>query len=139
MKVALAEIPGITSSDQTRWRLRVLTVNGNSPVLTSLLHWATSEKTDHKKIIKVMRIVGQSQRVTNEKHVRKSGNPAHDNVYEMRADKSRARVMFFYDDVEGRVICTVPYWKGKGHSGRDQSTAFDRCERLRKLYFETRP
>ena len=138
MKIELVEIPGMTLSDQTRWRIRALALDGQSPVLTSLLQWATSQKTDYNKIIKVMRIVGQSHRVTNQKHVRKSGNSSHDNVYEMRADKSHARVMFFYDTDQDFAICTHRYWKGKGHSSRDQATAFDQCERLREIYFQNK-
>ncbi len=80
--------------------------------------------------MKVMCLAAQQDRVRNPKHVKKSGNAAHGNVYEMIAYTSRARLMFFYDDAEeSLIICTNEYEK-KG----DQDAAFARCAALREIY-----
>ena len=79
--------------------------------------------------MKVMRWLGQFNRIRNEKQVTKSAKFA--DVYEMRADKGHARIMFFYDPEAGTAICTNAYWKGKG----SQDHAFQACDGFRKVYF----
>lgn len=103
-----------------------------SPALEALVDWSQNQKPDFKKIKKVLEIVGQTHRVQNEKHVKKSRNPNHENVYEIRADKGHARLMFFYSEEEGTAIfaCTNPYWKGEG----SQDQAFETCNKLRLAY-----
>jgi hypothetical protein len=100
--------------------------------LEALTNWSQNQKADFKKIKKAIEIVGQTQRVQNEKHVKKSSNPNHDNIYEIRAHKGHARLMFFYSEDEGTAIfvCTNPYWKGKG----SQDQAFETCNKLKLAY-----
>lgn len=130
MKLELLEIPGVETSHQTSWKIRALAIDGAAPALDALLAWEKSEKADFKKIMKVMRIVGQSERVRDEKHVKKSSNADHENVYEMRAHRGHARLMFFYsEENDAVVVCTNFYWKGKG----DQDIAFGQCSRLKQL------
>jgi len=80
-----------------------------------------------------MRLAAQLVRVQNPKHVKKSANPRHGNVYEMLAYTGAARLMFFYDDEErALIVCTNEYEKSKG----DQDAAFARCAALRELYLK---
>lgn len=129
MKIELLEIPGLKESEQSTWKVRALAIDGEAPALKALRDWEESENADYKKIMKVMRIVGQMRRVHDEKKVKKSSNPKHEGAYEMRADKDHARLMFFYSD-DAVVVCTNSYWKGKG----SQDTAFRHCSELRHFY-----
>lgn len=139
MKFDLKEVVGLSESDQTHWKIRTLVIDHNgktsSPALEALEEWSKSEKADFKKIIKVMKRVGQTRRVLDPKHVKKSTNPKHKNVYEMRADKGHARLMFFYSEKNQTAIavCTNKYRKGEG----DQNQAFEKCDQFRKLYEES--
>ncbi len=130
MKIGLLEIPRMNASQQTCWKIRALVVDGRAPALDALLTWRESEEADYKKIMKVMRIVGQRNRVQIEKYIKKSANPAHGDVYEMRADRSHARLMFFYSEDESIIVCTNSYWKNKGN----QNIAFGHCAQLRLVY-----
>lgn len=136
MGFELLEIPGLKASEQTRWKIRALALDGRSPALGALLEWQESEKADFKKIMKVLRMLGQVPRVHDEKKVKKSSNPDHEGTYEARADKGHARLMFFYcEEDESLVICTNHYWKGRGN----QNMAFKQCSDLRTLYLKSRP
>lgn len=134
----VTKVDGISDLSQEHWiwKLRVLTLEKDnitkSPALEALSDWAKNQKPDFKKIIKVIQLVGQTHRVQNPKHVKKSSDPKHDNVYEIRADKGHARLMFFYSEDEGTAIfvCTNPYWKGDG----SQDQAFETCNKLRLAY-----
>lgn len=134
----VTKVDGISDISQKHWlwKLRVLTLEKDnitkSPALEALVDWEKNQKPDFKKIKKVIQIVGQTDRVKNEKHVVKSSNAKHENVYEIRADKGHARLMFFYSEDEGTAIfaCTNPYWKGKG----SQDEAFETCNKLRIAY-----
>jgi hypothetical protein len=131
MKVELREIPGLEASGQTIWKIRALAIEGKSTVLNDLLAWSATEKQDYRKIMKVLRIVGRVRRVQNPKHVKKSSRPKHEDIYEIRADKSHARLMFFYSEEDDAVVvCTNTHWKGSGN----QDASFDRCAQLRVLY-----
>lgn len=136
MKFELKEVDGLSESDQTHWKIRILTVNQNgetkSPAMDSLEEWSKNQKADFNKIIKVMKRVGQTTRVKDPKHVKKSTNEKHEDVYEMRADKGHARLMFFYSQKNKTAVavCTNPFWKGKG----DQNQAFEICDQMRKIY-----
>jgi len=73
----------------------------------------------------------KSYGVTDEKLVTKCANPNHGNVYEARAHKGKARLMFFYSEEEEAVIvCTNPFWKGQGN----QDGAFSTCAKLKSIF-----
>lgn len=136
MRFDLDSVQGLASSDQTHWKIKLLVIETEgqkkSPALDALESWARNQKSDFNKIIKVMKRVGQTTRVRDPKHVKKSKNSKHENVYEMRADKGHARLMFFYSENDQAVVvvCTNPYWKGKG----SQDQAFELCDQLRRQY-----
>jgi hypothetical protein len=132
VKLELVQIPGLRAEEQTRWQVRALAFDGQSPALAALRQWQQTGIADFKKIMKVMRIVGGMHRVPDENKVKRSENPAHGDVYEMRAHKGHARMMFFYSERDDAavVVCTNDYWKGKGSQG----AAFARCAKLKQLY-----
>ncbi len=135
MKIQLEEVPGLSTTDQTCWQVRALAIDGKSPALAALDSWATSSSADYKKILKVLRIVGQFRRVTDETKVTKSADPDHGDIYELRAHKGHARLFFFYSDQgEAVIVCTNAYWKGKG----SQQQAFALCARLKSIYLCSR-
>lgn len=132
MAPRLIQIPGIENHHQTVWQVRALEINGRNLVLPDLAEWSKSSPADYKKIMKVLCMVGQQDRIRDEKKVKKSKH--HENIYEIRADKGSARLMFFYcEGTQSVVICTNTYWKTKS-SAREQSQAFERCANLKKFY-----
>ncbi|MFH0880809.1 MAG: type II toxin-antitoxin system RelE/ParE family toxin [Lentisphaerota bacterium] len=134
MRLRLVNIPFVDEGPQSRCRVVALEMDGKCPVLADLLDWKRNAKADFKKIVKVMRYVGQLGRVRNEKHVKKSDNPRHGEIYEMRAHKGSARVMFFYDERgQAIAVCTNTYFKTKP-SRQEQDETFELCARMRTLY-----
>lgn len=111
------------------WRITALEINGNCPVVSSLIAWRKNSEADFKAIKKVMIMVASQHRVATKKHVVKSRTC--DEIYEMRAGKLNARIMFFYSPKENLVVCTNPYEKNQPN----QHAAFDLCENLRERYF----
>jgi hypothetical protein len=133
MKVELVEIDGIEKRHETVWKIRALVVADRNPVTEALWRWQRKHPNDYTAILKVMRLAGQQFRVQNPKHVKKSTNPAHGEVYEMLAYTGVARMMFFYDDEDDAlIICTNEYEKGGG----DQDAAFARCAAFKTLYLQ---
>jgi putative component of toxin-antitoxin plasmid stabilization module len=134
MAIRLIQIPGVTNHHQIIWQVRVLEIDGRNLVLGPLAEWSKNSPSDFKKIMKVLSIIGQVDRVRDEKKVKKSTNPKHDGVYEIRADKGSARLMFFYcEKTRSTIICTNTYWKTKS-SRKEQDQAFDLCHKLKKIY-----
>jgi len=132
MTARLIQIPGVANHHQTVWQIRVLEINGRDLVLPTLAEWSKSSPADYKKIMKVLCMVGQVDRIRDEKKVKKSKN--HEHIYEIRADKGSARLMFFYcEGTQSAVVCTNTYWKTKS-SQREQAQAFETCARLKKIY-----
>jgi hypothetical protein len=136
MTIELKEIPGLDDVSQTEWKVRALAIDNVSPALSALHEWAEKENTDYRKIMKVVHLVGANKRVPNPNHVKKSENSEHGAVYEMRAHRGHARLMFFYSQKDGCAVavCTNEYWKGKGN----QNNAFAKCAQFKKLY-ESQP
>ena len=134
MKIDLIKIPGIANHHQTVWQIRVLEIDGRNLVLPTLADWSNKHGTDYKKIMKTLMMIGQVDRIRDEKKVKKSKNPKHHDVYEIRADKGSARLMFFYcRKTQSSIICTNTYWKTKS-SEREQDNAFELCDRLKNIY-----
>ena len=134
MAVELIQIPGVTNHHQIVWQIRVLQINDRNLVLGSLAEWQRTSPGDYKKIMKVLQMVGQLDRIRDEKHVKKSDNPKHDGVYEIRAHRGSARLMFFYSEkTQSAVICTNAYWKAKD-SKKEQDQAFETCHKLKQIY-----
>lgn len=134
MAVELIQIPGVTNHHQHVWQVRVLQINGRDLVLGSLAEWQRKSPGDYKKIMKVLSMIGQVDRIRDEKKVKRSANPKHDGVYEIRADKGSARLMFFYcEKTQAAVICTNTYWKTKS-SKKEQDQAFETCHKLKQIY-----
>lgn len=134
MTIDLVEFPGLDLPVGARWAIQALRINGKSPALAAILDWKRHRPADYRKIIKVMALVATKQRVTDEKHVKKTSKPQHHGeIYEMRAHRGQARLFFFYDNnKEAVVVCTNEYIKGKG----SQDSAFQRCANLRKIYLD---
>jgi putative component of toxin-antitoxin plasmid stabilization module len=134
MTIELIQIPGVTNQHQTRWLVRVLQVNDRDLVLGTLAKWERESPGDYNKIMKVLQMIGQVDRIRDEKKVKKSKNSKHDGVYEIRADKGSARLMFFYSEkTQAAVICTNAYWKAKD-SKKEQDQAFETCHKLKQIY-----
>lgn len=134
MTVELIQIPGVTNHQQAHWLIRALQINGRDLVLGPLAEWQRKSPGDYRKIMKVLSIIGQVDRIRDEKKVKKSSNRKHDGVYEIRADKGSARLMFFYcERTQAVVICTNAYWKSKS-SKREQDQAFETCHKLKQIY-----
>lgn len=134
MAVELIQIPGVTNHHQIVWQIRVLQINDRNLVLGSLAEWQRTSPGDYKKIMKVLQMIGQLDRIRDEKHVKKSDNPKHDGVYEIRAHRGSARLMFFYSEkTQSAVICTNSYWKAKD-SKKEQDQAFETCHKLKQIY-----
>ena len=137
MTAKLIQIPGIVNHHQMVWQVRVLEIDGRNLVLSYLAEWSKKSPADFKKIMKVLFMVGQQDRIRDEKKVKRSKN--HDGVYEIRADKGSARLMFFYDHAtQSAVVCTNTYWKTKS-SEREQNDSFELCARLKKIYEQQNP
>jgi hypothetical protein len=112
--------------------VRALVVDHHDPVRRALTRWQQDYPNEYKAILKVMRLAAQQRRVLNPRHVKKTNNPRHGDVYEMIAYTGIARLMFFYDDDDDAlIICTNEYEKSKG----SQESAFQRCADFRDLYF----
>ena len=134
MAVELIQIPGVTNHHQLVWQIRALQFNSRNLVLGPLAEWERKSPGDYKKIMKVLSIIGQVDRIRDEKKVKKSSNTKHDGVYEIRADKGSARLMFFYcERKQAVVICTNTYWKTKS-SKKEQDQAFETCHNLKQFY-----
>jgi hypothetical protein len=134
MSIELVQIPGVTNQHQTHWLVRVLQISDRDLVFGSLTKWERESPGDYKKIMKVLQMIGQVDRIRDEKHVKKSENPKHDKVYEIRAHRSSARLMFFYcEKNQSAVICTNTYWKAKD-SKKEQDQAFETCHTLKQIY-----
>src|SRR5712671_3764441 len=96
------------------WSIKALVIDGRCPVVASLEKWGRNSKADFKSIVKVMKIVISIDRVRNPSHVVKCADKSLGDIYEMRADKLNARIMYFYDVKKRFVICTNPYEKNEG-------------------------
>ncbi|MGE3310610.1 MAG: hypothetical protein AB7O66_11615 [Limisphaerales bacterium] len=132
MTFGLEKIPGVDAKDETVWMVRAMSSDGRCPVLSKLREWMHERPQDYRAIMKVLRLAAGQKQVRNQKHVKRSENPADGKVYEALAYSLVARVMFFYDDrrTSKYLICVVPYEKGRG----DQSSVFRQCANLRDLY-----
>ena len=130
MAVELIQIPGVTNHHQLVWQIRALQINGRNLVLGPLAEWERKSPGDYKKIMKVISIIGQVDRIRDEKKVKKSSNTKHDGVYEIRADKGSA---FYFEIKQAVVICTNTYWKTKS-SKKEQDQAFETCHKLKLIY-----
>lgn len=135
MNVELKDIPGLSLNDQCKHRIKVLAINGKSPALESLIDWQVNQTADFNKILKVIKLVGSQIRVTNPKHVKACVGKRLDGLYEMRADKGHARLVFFYsrEDDTAVAVCTNPYWKAKS-SKTEQTKAFQHGALLKTIY-----
>ena len=127
MELSLSHIPGVPDFIGARWRVRALTVNGKSPVLSQLAEWSKGEPQNYKKIVASLRLAQTQTRLQSPKHVKKCAT--HADVYEARADKLHARLMFFYSE-DSIIVCTNAFWK----TNHGQNDAFKRCSDLKQLY-----
>lgn len=88
MAVELIQIPGVTNHQQLIWQIRALQINGRNLVLGPLVEWEWKSPGDYKKIMKVLSIIGQVDRIRDEKKVKKSRNPKHDGVLKSALTKA---------------------------------------------------
>ena len=77
MRARLLKIPGIEAHHEIMWQVRVLEIDGKNLVLEKLAEWYRKAPGDYKKIMKNLRMVGLTDRLRDEKKVKKSKNPKH--------------------------------------------------------------
>lgn len=133
MGVRLVDIIGVTPGWETRHRMRALEIDGRCTALAGLFDLQKRHQDDYKKIMKVIRLVAENDRVRNENHVKRCRK--YPDLYEMRA--GNARLFFFYaPQTDEVVVCTNVYWKAKP-STREQDEAFERCRALRNMFLDS--
>ena len=143
MKTELIDIPCLSTSNDARWKVKALKINGmHSLAVDALDRWRNDPamKKDYERILDAIQIAAQVERVRDENIVKVSDNSKHGEVYEFRAydyerrRAGKARLMFFYDDSEeALIICTNSYEKDKG-TAFAQDRMFEMCDRYRKAY-----
>ena len=118
-------------------QIRAIEIDGRCRVAVELADLARYDAADFAKIMKVVRMVAEQERVTNTNHVKRGrGYP---DIYEMRAHRGHARLYFFYTPAHKEVVvCTNSYWKTKP-SANEENEAFQRVDRLRQRYLESLP
>ncbi|OQB39288.1 MAG: hypothetical protein BWY09_01152 [Candidatus Hydrogenedentes bacterium ADurb.Bin179] len=132
MGIGLVDIIDVKPSWQTRHCVQALARDETSRVVADLDDLKKRHLSDYKKIMKVIKIVAENERVNNENYVKQGDT--HKDVYEMRG--GQARLFFFYTpDRKKIVVCTNYYWKAKD-SKTEQDAAFERSERLRVEYLK---
>ncbi len=133
MSIELVDIIDVKPEWQTQHQVKVLSCNGRSPAAGGLTQLRKHNFSEYKKILKVIQMVAESERVRNEQCVKQG--KVFKNIYEMRG--GQARLFFFYSpDSKQVVICTNYYLKSKA-SKSEQNAAFERAEALRVAYLES--
>lgn len=139
MSFVLLKIPGVNNIDPSKdlVQIRALSIDGRCPLLSQLSKCASNSVDDYIKIQTAMRIAATTPRngKISKKHVKECvGIPG---VFEFRADKGGARVMFFYQ-ADDLIICTDYFEKQPGRAQTPtekaaQDKAFARCEQVKTL------
>ncbi|HOF40838.1 MAG TPA: type II toxin-antitoxin system RelE/ParE family toxin [Candidatus Hydrogenedentes bacterium] len=133
MSIGLVDILDVKPAWQSRHTIKALAKDGKSLAVKGLADLKAVHPNDYKKIMKVIRLVAENDRVQNADHVKQGKQ--HNDVYEMRG--GQARLFFFYTpDAKQVVVCTNYYWKAK-KSEDEQDAAFERCEKLRAAYLKS--
>lgn len=141
--IELKDIRTVQPEWQVAHQIRALVVAGRTHSLGDLETWQKDQKPDWKKIARSIERACRNKRVIDPKCVKKdnyggkklekrrdSANPP---IYELRADKGKARVMFFYTpDEQEIIVCTNTYWKTG--DADEQTRAFGKARRLRDVY-----
>jgi hypothetical protein len=136
----LLDIPGI--GNEGSWQVKALgTVNEagevRSAVLKALGDWQKSQREDFKRLFNSLQYVAE-QRIHHDPSKVKEDRRKR-GVYEIRANRCKLRLMFFYDRKAGAlVVCTHPFSKGKGFHDKDQDAAFAKCAQIKELYEESK-
>lgn len=135
--LSLEDITHFPKEWQKRYIFKALELNGRNFTQEALDAWQDRPGGDYGKILKVAKLVGEYARPLDPKHVK--ADEAKSGVYEMRADKDSARLLFFYAEppeqysrLEGVVICLNDYWKAK-QSKREQERAFETARQLKAM------
>jgi len=139
MRIELQDIPGLSDEHQTEHRIKSLSLNGADRARTALLNWKKDYGADWKKLIKAICYVGTNERknLKNPAYVKKCDNPKHGDVYELRANRCKLRLFFFYDPTdEAVVICTNDFVKNDSRRGKSggQDAAFGLCAEMKNIY-----
>lgn len=133
MDVRLVDIAAVKIEWQTVHRIKALEINGRSPALDALAEWAQDNQRDYNRLMHSIKLVCQNIRVHNPKYIKKSRNPRHGDVYEIRADKGLPRLFCFYSRSSDQVVICTHGW-GKQSSRRQQDAEFEKCVKFKRLY-----
>lgn len=131
----LEAILDVDSAWEVAHRIRALAHSSDgqlyrSVAIKELADLKAKHRDDYKKILKVVKLVAEKQRVSNENHVKRSKNWPE--IYEIRG--GNARLFFFYSEFDNEiVVCTGVYHKSSD-SKNLQDIHFERCNRFRLAY-----
>jgi len=112
MNVQLVDIDAVKKEWQTAHAIKALEIEGRSMALAGLSEWARNNQKDYKRLMHAVKLVCGNDYVRNPKYLKKSDNPNHGDVYEIRADKGLPRLFCFYSrGAKAVVICTHGWGK----------------------------
>ena len=128
MKMKLVDIPNVPEAWKTFHTIKALSVEERNEVLSTLASWRIAQEAEYKKILYSIHLACSNKRLRSPKHVvpDKKKRP----VFELRANKGNARIMFFYEKDSDDIVCTNIYWKTSDDE-KHQGRAFDRADNLR--------
>ena len=127
----LLKIPGVLPSWETEHAIYALEINGDCWVNTFINEMMTSDLPEFNKIMKVLNLLGNNDRVRNPNHVK--SDEQHNGIYELIAKKGHSRISFFYSPPDEKVICVLPYWKTSDNK-KLQKTFFQKSTEIMKEY-----
>ena len=139
MKYDLADIKGVPEFSQGLYQVKALCWEGGSLVLDALNAWKGTR--DHKKMIIGLRMMGNTPKAQMAETARVREDHKRRGIYELKALRLNARLMFFYDMIPApRVIVTNDYWKAGSSKieRKQQEEAFDDAYELMKEFQEER-
>lgn len=131
MSGCLREVPGLASTYQTSWKIRLLQIQRHSVALSTLHVWAQTFPRGFEEIMKGIRMVGLNRLPPELPAVEKS---PHYPVYAIRTKGSAARLIYFYvPDINTAVLTNCVEVNGCIETG------YALGERLRQLLQERLP
>jgi hypothetical protein len=135
MTGCLRELPGVSSTYQTSWKIRLLQIQGQSLALSALLKWAQTSRSEFDEIMMGARLVGINRLPPELPVVEKSSRFP---VYAIRAKGSSARLLYFYSSAINTAVCTNCIDPGMSEEA-DPSSDYVLAEQVRLLFVQNLP
>jgi len=131
----LIPVHNVKKEWEIKHKIYALEIYGRCYVNDFIKSLQIPEKSEYKKIMKVIKLLANYERIYNRNHVKRINR--YPGIYEIISKTGHARISYFYYGLpQEDVICVLGFWKSEDSQVKKQNDIFRKSKEIMESYIK---